>query len=120
MSDIGIQNVLSQMRALEARVAGAASETGAAGGTGTATGTGAANAPDTVEFSAALKQSLDAVNAMQQESATLATAFERGDPDVSLARVMVASEKAGVAFEAVTQVRNRLLSAYRDIMNMPI
>ena len=46
--------------------------------------------------------------------------FEKGDPDVSLAEVMVALEKASVSFQAMTQVRNELLSAYQEVMNMPV
>ena len=49
-----------------------------------------------------------------------ATAFEMGDPNVNLSEVMVAIQKANVSFQAMTQVRNNLVSAYKDIMNMPV
>ena len=48
------------------------------------------------------------------------TAFEIGDDSVSMPEVMVAVQKASISFEAVTQVRNRLLSAYQEIMNMQV
>jgi len=105
MSDMQINQVLAQMRAL-AQSAGL--EQSAPRGAG---------APD---FANLLKQSLDHVNQTQQVSRSLATAFEQGDPEVSLAEVMVATQKASISFEAVNQVRNRLLSAYQDVMKMPI
>jgi flagellar hook-basal body complex protein FliE len=48
------------------------------------------------------------------------TAFEKGVPGIELSTVMIESQKATVAFRAATEVRNRLVSAYQDIMNMPI
>jgi flagellar hook-basal body complex protein FliE len=47
-------------------------------------------------------------------------AFESGDANVSLAEVMVASQKASVSFQAMLQVRNKLVEAYKDVMNMPM
>ena len=78
---------------------------------------GSADKPD---FSSLLKQSIDSVNDVQMNAGQLSTAFEKGDPDVSLAEVMVALEKASVSFQAMTQVRNKLLSAYQEVMNMPV
>ena len=48
------------------------------------------------------------------------TAFDMGDPNLSLADVMIAKEKSGIAFEATMQVRNKVLEAYKTIMNMPV
>ena len=45
---------------------------------------------------------------------------EVGQPGVSLTQVMVAAEKSSIAFEAMTQVRNKLVDAYKEIMNMPV
>ena len=56
----------------------------------------------------------------KQSASALADAWERGTPGVDLAQVMIESQKAGVSFRALTEVRNRLVSAYQDIMNMPI
>ena len=71
-------------------------------------------------FAQLLQRSLEQVNALQQQSSRLATAFELGDPQVSLAEVMIARQKAEVAFQAALQVRNKLVQAYKDIMSMPV
>lgn len=72
------------------------------------------------DFSGLLKSSLDAVHEAQQASSELKTAFENGTTDASLAEVMIASQKANLSFRAVTEVRNKLVQAYQDIMNMPV
>jgi flagellar hook-basal body complex protein FliE len=72
------------------------------------------------EFSAMLTQAVNNVNGLQGESRELQKRFEMGDPDLSLVDVMVAKEKSGIAFEATVQVRNKLLEAYKTIMNMPV
>lgn len=72
------------------------------------------------DFGQLLAQAVNQVNAVQKESSSLANAYQEGDPNVTLAQVVIASEKAGVAFEAMTEIRNRLVNAYEDIMNMPI
>jgi len=71
-------------------------------------------------FGTALKESLERINALQGESAAKARAFQSGDPGVELHEVMVAGQKASVAFELGVQVRNRLMTAYKDIMNMQV
>ncbi len=58
------------------------------------------------------------MNQSEQRAAQLADAFERGAPGVELPQVMLEMEKASVSFRALTEVRNRLVSAYTDIMNM--
>ena len=58
--------------------------------------------------------------ALLPESYSVATAFERGDKGVDIAEVMIAAQKADVSFQAINQVRSKLVSAYQDIMNMPI
>jgi flagellar hook-basal body complex protein FliE len=75
---------------------------------------------DSGDFAAMLKQSIDTVNQTQKQSTKLATAFETGQSDVSLAEVMVASQKASVSFQAMLQVRNKLVDAYKDVMSMPM
>lgn len=69
--------------------------------------------------SASFAEALKAVNRLQQASEAKTTAFERGETH-DLAEVMLARQKASIAFEATLQARNRLLGAYRDIMNMPV
>ena len=71
-------------------------------------------------FGDLLKQAVDSVNDTQMKSAELQKAYELGDESVDLTEVMIQMQKATVSFEAMTQVRNRLVSAYQDIMNMPI
>lgn len=70
-------------------------------------------------FAAAMDQAVQAVNALQGQSSAQAAAWERGETH-DIASVMLARQKASVAFDATVQVRNRLLGAYRDIMNMPV
>ncbi|MBV1910151.1 MAG: flagellar hook-basal body complex protein FliE [Kangiellaceae bacterium] len=72
------------------------------------------------EFGNLLTKAIDNVNQQQMESGRLANQIETGDGGVSLVKAMIASQKAGVAFQATVQVRNRVVSAYQDIMNMPI
>lgn len=75
---------------------------------------------DNPGFGNLLKQAVDAVNDTQMKSAELQTAYEMGDPSVDLTEVMIQMQKSSVSFEAMTQVRNRMVTAYQDIMNMPI
>ncbi|HDY98422.1 MAG TPA: flagellar hook-basal body complex protein FliE [Pseudomonas sabulinigri] len=75
------------------------------------------NAP---AFDDMLKQAVDRVNELQQTTSNLQTGYERGDQGIDLTEVMIASQKSSVAFQAITQVRNKMVSAYEDIMKMPI
>lgn len=77
-------------------------------------------APEHTQFARMLQNGLDRVATHQRQASTLRTAFEQGEPGVSLVETMVAAQKSSVAFEAVNQVRNRLLSAYQEVMRMPI
>ncbi len=79
-----------------------------------------AAAPAKLDFAAALKNSLDQVNASQKQAEVMGQRFALGDDSVNLSDVMIASQKAGIAFQATVQVRNKLVSAYHDIMNMPV
>lgn len=76
--------------------------------------------PGAPSFSEMLGQAVDKVSATQKASNQLATAFEMGVGGVDLSDVMIASQKASVSFQAVTQVRNKLVQAYQDIMQMPV
>lgn len=75
---------------------------------------------ETASFSNLLKQAIDQVNSQQQTANDLRTRYEMGDPETDLVNVMIASQKASVSFEAMAQVRNKLVSAYQEIMRMPI
>lgn len=72
------------------------------------------------DFSAMLKNAMETVNEMQNESNDLKTRFELGDRSISLADVMISSQKAGIALEATVQVRNKMVDAYKTIMQMQI
>jgi flagellar hook-basal body complex protein FliE len=109
-SNVQIDQVLAQMRVLAAQAQGGAQATGAA----------ESGAPDQVSFQQVLRQSLDAVNGQQQEAARLTEAFQHGDPGVDVVELMTSLEKASLSFEAMNAARERLLSAYREIMNMSV
>ena len=70
-------------------------------------------------FGDTLKEALSSVNEAQQRSSAVSEAYARGETQ-DVAKVMLARQEAGVAFEATLQVRNKLLSAYQDIMRMGI
>ncbi|MCG8415946.1 MAG: flagellar hook-basal body complex protein FliE [Pseudomonadales bacterium] len=72
------------------------------------------------QFANVLKESLNQVSELQQEASAMKTAFETGDPDVDITEVMIAVEKASLSFEAITEVRNKLLTAYQEVMNMQV
>lgn len=74
-------------------------------------------APD---FGQLLDQAVNKVNEMQKTSNSMATAFEQGQSGIDITDVMIASQKASVSFQAMVQVRNKLVDAYRDVMNMPV
>lgn len=76
--------------------------------------------PSSANFGELLQQAVNNVNDLQQTSGQLRNAVEMGDRSVSLAEAMIASQKAGVAFEATVQVRNKLVDAYKQIMAMPV
>ena len=67
----------------------------------------------------ALRSSLDQVNSLQTRSTELLNSFESGE-DVPLTDVVLAMQKASIGFEATLQVRNKVMKAYEDIMNMPV
>ncbi|MCQ6261722.1 flagellar hook-basal body complex protein FliE [Alcanivorax sp. MM125-6] len=71
-------------------------------------------------FTDALQSSLERINQLQMESGDKARAFQAGEPGVELHDVMITGQKASVAFEMGKQVRNRLVTAYKDIMNMQV
>ena len=75
---------------------------------------------DSQGFAELLKSSINAVNEAQTSAADMAAALELGDKSVALPEVMIALQKASLSFQAMTEVRNRLVSAYQEIMNMPI
>lgn len=73
-----------------------------------------------MSFQDTFKNAIQSVSDAQMESAQLRNAFEIGDPRVSLEQVTIASQQSSIRFEAMLQVRNKLVDAYKDIMNMPV
>jgi len=108
MSQMEIDRVLAQIRSLstQLRPENAAAVPRESGGVS--------------DFASVLRAGLDEVNRSQQTASALADAFERGSPGVELPQVMLELQKASVSFRALTEVRNRLISAYQDIMNMQL
>ncbi len=88
---------------------------------GTASSQSSIGAPTLAEddFANVLKSMLVDVNQSQQNAKQLAASFEQGKTQ-DLAGVMVSQQKARLAFQSTLQVRNKLVSAYQDIMNMPV
>ncbi len=105
MDTSAIDNLLGQLRAVAAGASAPARAATAAAGT---------------DFAALLKGSLDGINRNQVEATRLARDFELGAPNASLNDVMVSMQKANISFQQMVQVRNRLVSAYHDIMNMQV
>ena len=102
-----IQQVLAEMRALQSRASGISPEVP----------TGGARPTD---FASLLKDSVEHIAAMQNQATALAGAYETGDKSVDLTRVMLEVQKAGLAFRAMTEVRNKLVDAYQQVMNMSV
>jgi flagellar hook-basal body complex protein FliE len=84
-----------------------------------AAGVGPAESAKAGSFSDAMKSALTEVNALQAQSSAVTEAYERGEV-TDIAAVMLSRQQASIGFEATMQVRNKLLSAYKDIMSMPV
>ena len=108
-----IDRVLTQIRSIRSEAGGAMGRLGEV-----------AAAPDgassSVSFAAVLRSGLDQVNAAQAGARKAATDFELGKPGTELPQVMLEMQKASVSFRAAVEVRNKLVSAYQEIMNMPV
>lgn len=105
MSEMHINQVLAQMRAMSAEAGSKSREV---------------EQSQSADFSALFRQAVDTVNANQQQASAMASAFETGSGDASLPELMISMQKASVSFQAMVQVRNKLLDAYNDVMNMPM
>ena len=101
-----ISQVLAEMRALQARASGIAE--------------GPAASAQPSEFASLLKNSVDHVASMQNQATALANAYETGDKSIDLTKVMLEVQKASLAFRAMTEVRNKLVDAYTQVMNMSV
>ncbi len=107
MDTNGIEQMLSVLRSTAAQASGKPAEASA----------GDAGVPD---FANVLKSSIDKVNQTQQSANQMAEKLAAGDSSQNLHEVMIALQTASVSFQEMVQVRNRLVSAYQDVMNMQV
>lgn len=105
MSDINAVSLLNQLRGMTSEAQGVNRFESVA---------------NPVKFGDVLQNALGEVNHLQQNADVMRTQFELGDHTVSIGDVMVAAQKSSLAFEATLRVRNKLVQAYQDIMNMPV
>lgn len=119
---VDINNVLSQMRTMrEQAQTGVANNVAPMGTQDAAIGRALdLKGPAKADFQNILSSAVNQVNDVQKQSAAMSKAYELGDTTVSLSDVMVNSQKASVSFQAMTQVRNKLVEAYQEVMNMPV
>lgn len=117
ISPASIQSMLQTLRSHQAQASGpmqglpsTADAIGGAGGAGGAGKTG---------FSELVSGALGQVNQLQVQSSEMRNAFDRGE-DIALTDVVLGMQKSSLAFEATLQVRNKVLKAYEDILNMPV
>ncbi|MFK8069173.1 MAG: flagellar hook-basal body complex protein FliE [Gammaproteobacteria bacterium] len=104
MADMAIQSVLAQMRAMQSRAEGIQPN--------------AVQAPSN-NFTTVMKSAVEHVSETQKAAAEMTKAYESGK-NVEIADVMVSLQKSSIQFQATVQVRNKMVEAYQQIMNMPI
>jgi len=112
-NSIDTNALLLQLRAM-------AQDAGIPSGDSSSAARSVAPAADAIEFSKVLENSIKQVATRANEASELRTSFEAGNPNVELADVMIAAQKARISFEALTQVRNKMVSAYKEVMSMPL
>jgi flagellar hook-basal body complex protein FliE len=108
MSDATISSILSQIRGMQAQTAlrPSASE--------------AVESTQNGGFGESLRKAISQIDNDQKQAQGLAQRFEMGDPDASLTKVMLAQQSAQLSFRATVEMRNRIVQAYQDVMNMPM
>lgn len=105
MVNPGIEQVVSELRAVASQAAGTSASAPAASGN---------------DFAKLLQSAVDEVNSAQKNAKQLGQQFEMGDPNANLQDVVVSLQKASLSFQTMVQVRNKLVSAYQEIMNMQV
>jgi flagellar hook-basal body complex protein FliE len=105
MTPVELSRVLAEMRALAAQASNKTAEP--------------AMSP-AADFGTLLQTSINRVNDLQKNAEAMAGALETGAKDVDITQVMIEVQKASLAFRAMTEVRNKLVQAYQDVMNMPL
>jgi len=118
MVGLSVDNVLALRQSILQRNT-ALKDAGNAGAAGTGSATGAPGNAGSADFTKALQSAIGEVSNMQAKAGDAASAYERGET-TDIAGVMLAKQQASIGFETTLQVRNKLLSAYKDIMSMPV
>ncbi|PKI14757.1 flagellar hook-basal body complex protein FliE [Colwellia sp. 12G3] len=121
--DIKSNSLYSQMQSMSLQAMGnkpPAIDVDAIGINGTASNSVGKINESTSNFGDMLTDALKSVNELQKESGDKKRAFEMGDSNVTLAEVMIASSKSGIALDATVQIRNKFVEAYKEIMSMPV
>ncbi len=103
--------ILQQNSALQKAASSTVSGVGGVGAT--------ENNTQQTSFAGAMTNALQQVNSLQSKAEAASTSYEKGET-TDIASVMLAREQASVGFQATLQVRNKLLSAYKDIMSMSV
>ena len=104
-----IRAMMEQLRAVANR-----------GVNGSDEGAGVHRTQKTLDFADVLRGSLDSVDGAQKSAEALSQRFTLADDSVNLSDVMIATQKANITFQAAVQVRNKLVSAYHDVMQMAV
>lgn len=107
MDTPGIDNILQQLQAASSLASGIKKQSGV-------------DEVASVDFSEKLKAAVDQVNNVQQTADKLSMQFVSGESNVDLHEVMISLQKANVSFQSMIQVRNKLVTAYQEIMNMQV
>lgn len=107
MDTQGLDQMLSVLRATVAQAAGKPAETQKA-------------TTDGSDFAQVLKNTIEQVNQTQQQAEDMAAKFAAGDENTNLQEVMISLQTANISFQEMVQVRNKLVSAYHDVMNMQV
>ena len=118
-SQSNIQSMLQTLRSYQSQAAGGMDSDGnkVGGGLNGLNGSQAPQGPS--GFGDLVRQSVDKVNANQMQATKIASAYERGE-GVPLTDVVLSMQKSSLSFEATLHVRNKVLKAYEDILNMPV
>lgn len=106
MDTRGIDQMLSELRATSQVATGKPAQSASAAGE--------------TDFGQVLQSAIDQVSSAQMQAQEMAKGFSSGDPNVNLQDVMVNLQKANLSFQQMVQVRNKLVTAYQDIMNMSV
>jgi flagellar hook-basal body complex protein FliE len=119
INGIGGAMSVDRVMALRAQILERNTALARAGATGPTAALATVQPAGPASFADSMTQALNSVNDSQNRASDISAAYERGET-IDIAKVMLARQEASVSFEATLQVRNKLLSAYKDIMSMPV